>query len=152
MSSTAVHQGSMVISCLRYRDAAAAIDWLCDVFGFRRHAVYRGEGNVIAHAQLTFPGGGMIMLGSAENASDWGKLIKQPDEIGGCETQSVYLVSSDVDAIYAKAKEAGAQFVIDIRDEDYGGRGFTCRDLEGRLWTVGSYDPWQSPTEETESA
>ncbi|TWT29439.1 VOC family protein [Blastopirellula retiformator] len=109
MSSTAVHQGSMVISCLRYRDAAAAIDWLCDAFGFRRHAVYRGEGNVIAHAQLTFPGGGMIMLGLAENESDWGKLIKQPDEIGGCETQSIYLVSSDVVAIYAKAKEAGAQ-------------------------------------------
>ncbi|PQO26888.1 VOC family protein [Blastopirellula marina] len=148
MSSAAVNQGSMVVSCLRYRDASAAIDWLCDVFGFKRHAVYRGEGNTIAHAQLTFPGGGMIMLGSVENQSEWGKLIKQPDEIGGCETQSVYLVTSDADAIYAKAKAAGAEIVLEIKDEDYGGRGFTCRDLEGRLWTVGTYDPWQLPDAE----
>lgn len=145
MSSTAVNQGSMAVPCLRYRNAATAIDWLCDAFGFQRHAVYRGEGDSIAHAQLTFPGGGMIMLGSVENESAWGQLIKQPDEIGGYETQSVYLVTSDADAIYAKATAAGAEIVLEIKDEDYGGRGFTCRDLEGRLWTIGTYDPWQSP-------
>lgn len=146
MSSTAVNQGAMVVSCLRYRNAPAAIDWLCNVFGFDRHAVYPGEGDTIAHAQLTFPGGGMIMLGSVENQSEWGKLVKQPDEIDGCETQSVYLVTTDADAIYAKAKAAGAEIVIEIKDEEYGGRGFTCRDLERHLWTVGTYNPWQSPT------
>ncbi|MCC9604315.1 VOC family protein [Blastopirellula sp. JC732] len=147
MSSTAVNQGSMVVSCLRYHDASAAIDWLCDVFGFKRHAVYHGEGGTIAHAQLTFSGGGMIMLGSIENESEWGKLIKQPEEIGDCETQSVYLVVADADAIYTKAKAAGAKIVIDIKDEEYGGRDFTCRDLEGRLWTIGTYNPWETSDE-----
>ena len=32
--------------------------------------------------------------------------------------------------------------MIDIKDGDYGGRGFTCRDPEGHLWNFGSYDPW----------
>jgi uncharacterized glyoxalase superfamily protein PhnB len=32
--------------------------------------------------------------------------------------------------------------VLDIRDMDYGGRAFTCRDLEGHLWSIGTYDPW----------
>jgi uncharacterized glyoxalase superfamily protein PhnB len=69
-------------------------------------------------------------------------LIRQPDELDGVETQSAYLVVSDADAVYAKAKAAGAEILLDIKDEDYGGRGFTCRDLEGHIWNFGTYDPW----------
>jgi len=72
----------------------------------------------------------------------YGCLIKQPDEIGGFETQSAYVVVSDADEIYRRAKIAGAEIVIEIKDEDYGGRVFSCRDLEGHLWNIGSYDPW----------
>jgi uncharacterized glyoxalase superfamily protein PhnB len=65
-----------VIPCLRYRDAPAAIEWLCSTFGFNKQAVYPNSDGTIAHAQLTF-GNGMIMLGSAvEKATEWGKLIK----------------------------------------------------------------------------
>ncbi|MDB5800808.1 MAG: hypothetical protein JWL63_1747 [Rhodocyclales bacterium] len=131
-----------IIPCLRYRDAPAAIEWLCKAFGFEKHAVYPNADGTIAHAQLSF-GNGMIMLGSVQNGSDWGQLIKQPDEIGGAETQSPYVVVANADLVHAQAKAAGAQIVIDIKDEDYGGRGFTCRDLEGRLWNFGTYDPWQ---------
>ena len=73
--------GSTVIPTLRYRDAHLAIDWLCSAFGFRRHAVYADE-DVVHHAQLEH-GTGMIRLGSAEVASDWGRFSAQPDEIGG---------------------------------------------------------------------
>jgi uncharacterized glyoxalase superfamily protein PhnB len=69
-------------------------------------------------------------------------LIKQPDEIGSGETQSSYLVVADPDALYARAKAAGARIIVEIKDEDYGGRGFSCCDLEGHLWNFGSYDPW----------
>jgi uncharacterized glyoxalase superfamily protein PhnB len=65
-----------------------------------------------------------------------------PDEIGLRETKGIYLVVPDADAAYAQAKAAGATIVLDIRDMDYGGRAFTCRDLEGHLWNIGSYDPW----------
>ena len=75
--------------------------------------------------------------------------MKQPDEIGGAETQSSYVIVTNADAIYARAKAAGAEIMLDIKDEDYGGRGFTCRDLEGRLWTFGTYDPWAVPSEQT---
>lgn len=131
-----------MVPCLRYRDAPAAIAWLCKVFGFEQHAVYPGEGNTIAHAELSF-GNGMIMLGSIHDNA-YGKLMKQPDEIGGCQTQTVYVIVSDADAVYRRAKSAGAEIVMDIKDEDYGGRGFTCRDLEGHVWSFGTYDPWAS--------
>ena len=67
--------------------------------------------------------------------TEWGRMIVQPDEIGGAETQSAYVVVSDADAVYACAKAAGAEIAIDIRDEVYGGRGFFRRDLEGPLWS-----------------
>jgi uncharacterized glyoxalase superfamily protein PhnB len=140
MSSFAKNCKATVIPCLRYRNAPAAIEWLCRAFGFEKQTVYPNADGTIAHAQLTF-GNGMIMLGSVMD-TEYGRMTKQPDEIGGAETQSPYVIVSDADVIYASAKAAGAQMVIDIRDESYGGRGFSCRDLEGRLWSFGTYDPW----------
>jgi uncharacterized glyoxalase superfamily protein PhnB len=142
MPGLAKQTRATVIPCLRYRNAPAAIEWLCSTFDFEKQLVVPGEDGTIDHAQLTF-GNGMIMIGSVQKTeTEYGRLIKQPDEIGGLETQSPYLVVADADEIYRRAKGAGATIVIDIKDEDYGGRGFSCRDPEGRLWNVGTYDPW----------
>ena len=37
--SLAASTTATIIPCLRYRDAPAAIDWLCQAFGFEKHAV-----------------------------------------------------------------------------------------------------------------
>ena len=132
-----------VIPSLRYRNAPAAIDWLCQVFGFEKQLVVANPDGTIAHAQLSF-GNGMIMLGSVAD-TEFGRLMKQPDEIGGAETQSSYVIVSDADLVYARAKAANAEIVREIKDEEYGGRLFTCRDLEGHLWSIGTYDPWEHP-------
>lgn len=132
--------GSTIIPCLRYRDAAAAIDWLCTAFGFQPHAIY-GDGEVIRHAQLV-SGGGMVMIGSAGLDSQWGRLVAQPGDTGLRVTQGNCVVVPDVDAHYARAVAAGAVIAQNIADQGYGGRGYACRDLEGHLWWFGSYDPW----------
>ena len=130
------------IPVLRYQDAPAAIDWLCQAFGFETHLVVPNDDGTIAHAQLSF-GNGMVMLGSVlKNEVEFGSLLKQPDEVGGRQTQSIYVVVTDADAAYTRAKAGGAKIVMEIRDEDYGGRDFSCRDLEDYLWSFGSYDPW----------
>jgi uncharacterized glyoxalase superfamily protein PhnB len=128
---------------MSYRDAPAAIEWLCSHFGFEKHLIVPGDNNVILHAQLTMGSSGMIMLGSSgKDTGAYSKLIKQPEDIGGCETQTVCLVVADADVIYQRVKQAGTEILIDIKDEDYGGRSFTCRDLEGHIWTIGTYDPY----------
>ena len=144
MPNQAKNCGSTVIPGLRYRDALAAIDWLVRAFGFQKNAVYMGPNNTVAHAQLTL-GDGMIMLGSVSKAGEYSKSLVQPDEINLRETQSPYLVVPDADAVYASAKAAGATIVIDIADKDQGGRDFTCRDPEGHLWSIGTYNPWEPP-------
>jgi len=54
--------------------------------------------------------------------------MKQPDELGGAEIQTLYVIVPDADALHARAKAAGARIVLDIKDEDYGGCSFSCRD------------------------
>lgn len=119
------------------------IEWLCKAFGFEKQAVYSGPNDLVMHAQLTF-GNGMIMLGSVDNGTPSSKFTKQPDEIGGAETQAPYLVVSDIDAIYASAKAAGADMVMELEEKDYGGKGFSCTDPEGHVWHIGTYDPWET--------
>jgi len=130
-----------IIPTLRYQDAPAAIEWLCRAFGFERHFVVPGENGTIAHAQLTF-GNGMIMVGSARD-DEFGRLQKTPAQVGGVGTQSPYVIVADVDAHHARAVAAGAQVTMAPRDEDHGGRFYSCRDPEGHLWNFGSYDPWK---------
>ena len=142
MSSLAKNTKANIIPVIRYRDAPAAIKWLCETFGFEKHLVVPNEDGTIAHAQLSF-GNGMIMLGSVlKTETEFGRQIKQPDEVGGGNTQSAYVVVNDADAVYAKAKTGGAKIAMEIRDEDYGGRDFSCYDMEGHLWSFGTYDPW----------
>ncbi|WP_426112177.1 VOC family protein [Massilia sp. PWRC2] len=141
------HQRSTLIPCISYRDAPRAIDWLVAVFGFTPQLVVDGPDGTIAHAQLTL-GGGMIMVGSLARDGVYARLMAQPIEIGGRQTQTTCLVVGhvdEVDAVYGRALDAGATLVSDIDDMDYGGRAFACRDREGHVWNVGSYDPWQVP-------
>ena len=141
MNSNAKTTLSTVIPALRYEDAPTAVEWLCEAFGFEKHLVVPGREGEILHAQLTF-GNGMIMLGSASNEGEFGKHVKPPRTTGGVGTQSPYVIVADADAHYRRAVAAGARIVIDIKDEDYGGRGYSCLDPEGHMWNFGTYDPW----------
>ena len=133
---------STIIPALRYKDAPAAIEWLCNVLGCTKHAVYANEDGTIAHAELAL-GGGMIMLGSAKD-DEHGKRFRSPGEVGDVETRSAYVVVADVEAVYARAQAAGAVIARPIQNTDYGSREFAISDPEGHSWSVGTYDPWKT--------
>ncbi len=131
---------SAVIPGLRYKDAPAAIEWLCEVFGFSRHLVVPDDRGGIAHAQLVL-GNGMIMLGSAQKDGEYDQLVRLPQEVGA-NTQAAYIVVQHVDEHYRHSVESGAEIVYEISDQPYGGRLYSALDPEGHLWNFGSYDPW----------
>ena len=135
---------SNIIPGLRYVDALTAIGFLCEAFGFHRHAVYADDADptLIHHAQLTLDKG-MIMLGSARpGGADQLDGWKTPAEAGG-NTVALYVYVADPDAHCATARAAGAQIITEPQDnEGYPGRGYGARDLEGHTWSFGSYDPW----------
>jgi uncharacterized glyoxalase superfamily protein PhnB len=123
---------------MRYADARAAIAWLVNTFGFEENVCYPADDGSIAHAQLRFHDG-MIMLGSAR---DDGYPIKPPAERGGL-TGSVYVAvpAAEIDAHYARTKAAGARIHMEIHDTDYGSRDYAAFDPEGYLWSFGTYRP-----------
>jgi uncharacterized glyoxalase superfamily protein PhnB len=139
MPELAKQTRATIVPALQYRDAPAAVDWLCRAFGFTRRMVVPGENGTIAHAELVF-GNGMIMLGSRKS-NEFGRLLTEPRQAGAV-TQAVYLIVEDADAHYARAKAAGAEIVTELKTQDYGGRDYTCRDPEGHVWAFGTYDPW----------
>ena len=131
---------SNIIPGMRYRDAPAAIEWLCRAFGFSRQLVVPDEDGGIAHAQLVL-GNGMIMLGSYRDEGEYDRLVRLPEDAGG-STQAAYIVIGEIEDHYRRAVEAGARVVYELAEQDYGGKLYSVLDPEGHLWNFGSYDPW----------
>ena len=109
-------------------DAPALIDFLVDVVGFRRTAVYT-DGDLVAHAQLDWPEGGGVMLGSRRDSS--------PVHPG---LASVYVVTDHVDEVLARVQDApGVTVTRELEDTDYGSHEFGMTDPEGNFWSFGTY-------------
>ena len=134
-----------LIPSLSYGDAPAAIDFLCEAFGFTRHAVYGDDedASLIHHAQLV-KDGNMVML-STTHDNEWTRAanMSTPRAVGA-NTMALYVVIDDVDAHCERARAAGATIIREPRDEEYGGRGYGALDCEGYAWSFGSYDPFAS--------
>ena len=128
--------GPAIVPCLSYRDAPAAIAWLKEAFGFTENMIVPGPDGTIAHAQLAF-GSGLIMVGSERDDE---LSMRIPCDLGGI-TQSIYIAVDDADAHYARAVAAGAEIVRELQDTDYGSRDYSARDPEGHLWNFGTYRP-----------
>lgn len=138
---TSQGQTVTVIPAVRYRDCNRAIEFLKQAFGFTEHAVYRNQDGAVMHAELLL-GNGMIMLGTAGLNTETAAWYVQPGEIGGKVTCSSYLVLQDCAAAYQAAAAAGATVLMPLETKEYGGSGFSVRDFEGHIWSVGDYDPW----------
>ncbi|MFG3246063.1 VOC family protein [Streptomyces sp. NPDC048187] len=119
---------------LRYADAKAAIRQLTEAFGFTELAVYEGEDGSVAHAELV-QGNGAVMLGSK------GRGGRFDEAMGSGGVTGVYVVVADVDAHHRRAVEHGAEILMPPTDQDYGSRDYMARDLEGNVWSFGTYAP-----------
>lgn len=134
---------SSVIPTMKYKNATAAVNWLSLAFGFKKKVVYPDGNGGIAHAQLTF-GNGMIMV-SSESDTPYGRLMAVPRDIDNVNTQSANIILDDdlVESHYKNAIRAGAKVALPLEKQDYGGQSYSVFDPEGHLWNFGSYDPWE---------
>lgn len=123
-----------IVPFLRYADPRAAIDWLGQAFGFAPILVVDDDEGGVAHAELRLGSSAIMLSGVKQDALG----MVSPAAAGGA-TQGVYLVAADADALWVRARTAGAKVVINLYDTPYGSREFTVRDPEGHLWSVGTY-------------
>jgi uncharacterized glyoxalase superfamily protein PhnB len=133
--TTATQAGTVRLwHTLSVHDADLMLAWLAAI-GFQEHAVYRDEADPrrVVHAELLWPGGGGIMLGTVRE--DGGDLTGQPG------AAAAYLVTGDPDAAFRAALDAGGRVLRPMVDQDYGGRGGSVADPEGNTWSFGDYQP-----------
>jgi uncharacterized glyoxalase superfamily protein PhnB len=119
---------------LLYADAKAAIRQLTEAFGFTELAVYESEDGAVEHAELAY-GNGVVMLGSKGRGGVFATVMKDAGPAG------LYVVVDDVDAHHRRAADHGAEILTPPTDQDYGARDYLARDVEGNVWSFGSYAP-----------
>jgi uncharacterized glyoxalase superfamily protein PhnB len=73
---------------------------------------------------------------------EFGKPQRSPQGLEGRSNQGLYVIIDEVEEHCARAKEAGAEILLEPTAQEYGGVIYTCRDLEGHVWSFGSFDPW----------
>ncbi len=134
--ATAMTEGTDVSAptvwpAFRARDARALIRFLVDVLGFEETVVY-ADGDTVSHAELAWPPGGGVMLGSVRDVP--GDVWPVRPGVAAC-----YLVTDDPDAVHARAVAAGAEIVDPPHDTEHGSREFVLRDPEGNRWSLGTY-------------
>jgi uncharacterized glyoxalase superfamily protein PhnB len=129
-------------SAVVYRDAAAAIDWLCDAFGFQIRLKVEGENGRIEHCELEY-GDGLLMIAqeTSDSSSKWRQVFRSPRSLEGANTQSLMFYVDDADAHCAHARNRGARIVEEPATHDYGqdywaDRSYGALDLEGHVWWV----------------
>ena len=117
---------------LIYQDPKAALAWLEKAFGLQPAMVITTPDGQIAHAEMSF-GDGHIMIGG-----EWTDAVRSPKSAGGKGTQIVHMhMSEDIDAHCARAKAAGATIGQEPETQFYGDRTYRAFDLEGHMWSFG---------------
>ncbi len=120
---------------LRYRDPALAVEWLCTALGFERHFVAEDAGKVV-HAQLR-RGDDLLFLGPDQADDKYG--MHSPLVLNGTSQCVCVAVSENLEGLCERARAAGATILTEPYETSYGSREFTCRDIEGHIWTFGTY-------------
>ncbi|MFW0790785.1 VOC family protein [Gordonia sp. CPCC 205333] len=116
---------------LSYNDPIAQRQWLA-ALGFGEGICVDGDGpGEVIHSEMLWPDGGRVMISSV--------CKTDPTFVTPTGSGSVYVVVSDPDAVWTRAIDIDATVVREMRDEDYGSRGFSIADPEGNKWSFGTY-------------
>jgi uncharacterized glyoxalase superfamily protein PhnB len=135
MASDEAQNLPSIFPSLYYDDAMAAIAWLETAFGFTRRLVVPGPDGTVAHSELTY-GSGVIMVGSSRPEMGW----VSPRRLSALN-QALSVRVDDPDEHYKRAKAAGAEILRELKDEEHGSRGYMAKDIEGHHWYFGTYQP-----------
>jgi uncharacterized glyoxalase superfamily protein PhnB len=129
-------RATTITPVLRYRDVSLASRWLCAAFGFQEHNRAQELGGHVRYVSLRL--GDSFVLLRPIGSSVFDNLMVQPETVGGANTQTCYLTIADATDHSERAKAAGAIIELEPQDDGLGGSFYTCRDLEGHLWSFGA--------------
>ena len=125
-----------------YSDLKEAMAWLEKAFGFRTLMAVPNEDGSYAHVEMAYDSL-IIMPTGARKEFEW----SSPRDVGATTAALyVYVPDDKLKAHYERAQAAGADIVLPMETKDYGGSGYSARDLDGHHWSFGSYKPSLEPS------
>ncbi len=131
-----------VTPMVSYEDAGVAADWLAEAFGFRETLRFTDDDGKVSHVELS-SGDGAIMLGSPPGYVN--PLRLRETEAGKAWNEAPFVIDGvhvyveDVDAHFARAKEAGATILSEVEDLPFGDRQYRAEDLESHRWMFATH-------------
>ncbi len=90
-----------------------------------------GDTHHVQHSEMLWPEGGRVMISSTGKSDD---TFSKPTGTG-----NLYVVTADPDTVHERAVALDAPFLREMREEDYGSRGFSVSDPDGNAWSFGTY-------------
>lgn len=112
-------------------DPLALRAWLA-ALGFTEGGCYLDDDGVtVQHSEMIWPEGGRVMISSRDKSDN--VFTKPPG------TANMYVVVDDPDAVWARAQALNPTVLREMREEDYGSRGFSIADADGNAWSFGTY-------------
>lgn len=123
------------------KGATAAIDYYKKVFGATEIMRFPTPDGQIGHAELKI-GDSPIMLADEMP----GRGYVSPKTLGGTPV-SIMIYVNDVDTVFKKAVDTGAQVDQPIKDQFYGDRSGTIHDPFGHVWTIATHKEDVTPEE-----
>ncbi len=121
--------------------AAAAIDFYVSVLGATERMRMQMPDGVIAHAELDI-GGSIVMVGDEIP----GGIDPSPKTLGGSPV-ALFVYVEDVDDVFRRAVDAGAQVLEEPQDRFYGDRVAMFDDPFGHRWNIATHIEDVSPEE-----
>jgi uncharacterized glyoxalase superfamily protein PhnB len=137
--------GQRIVPMVAYADAAAAIDWLTEAFGFRERAEqrYTDEHGTVVHAEVEWAGE-IVMLATPNEHYEGPRLHRATCEVARrwqdnpWVVDGLFVLVDDVEAHHAQAVAAGAMVIRPIGESaEEGLRVYTAEDPEGHRWMFG---------------
>jgi PhnB protein len=141
--SESPEQHGPITPYLPYEDGDKAVDWLVSAFGFTERMRMHMPDGTVGHAELEHAGG-LVMLATPGG-------YRSPVTDGRRSDVMVHVYVDDVDAHFARARDAGATIVDEPSDQPYGDRRYVAADPEGHVWMIATHvrdvgDDWWKET------
>jgi uncharacterized glyoxalase superfamily protein PhnB len=131
-----------IVPFLGYEDAARAVDWLSEAFGFHENRDARYEENgTITHAELELDGATIYLSTPPGYASP--RTLRNESQAARRSYDNPWVIDGhfvevdDVDGHHERAVAAGAKILRAPEEPGTGFRIYTAEDPEGHRWMFG---------------
>ena len=134
---------SWVTPMLTVKDMRGSLDFYAKAFGFEKSFEMPDDNGNLMHAEMRYRGQSMMF------GPEWPDSTSKAPATTDGTTADMYLYTDNVEEAFKRATDAGANVLMEVKDQFWGDRTFLVECPEGHKWmfaqNVADYDPDNVP-------